>query len=127
MPDQRLRTHPENRLDPTIQLVDLPASAQGLRAEAHHAVAGHRQVAVFRHGPVTLISFVFEAGGTMKEHQADGVVTIHALSGHLRVAVGGQLFDLTTGRLLGLGPRIPHTVSAIEASEMLLTVHKGVA
>jgi quercetin dioxygenase-like cupin family protein len=37
-----------------------------------------------------MVSFVFEPGGLPKEHQADGVVTIHALSGHLRVVAEGR-------------------------------------
>lgn len=81
---------------------------------------------VFRHGPITLISFIFEPGGLLKEHEADGVVTIHSLSGHLRVVAEDETYDLTAGRLLALGPHIPHTVTAVTASEMLLTVHRGV-
>ncbi len=127
MPDpNRLRPHPEDRLDPSAQLVDLPATSTSLRNEAHNAVAGHHQMAVFRHGPVTLIAFVFEPGGRLKEHQTDGVVTIHVLAGHLRVVVDDEVHELTAGRLLGLGPNVPHTVTALAASEMLLTVHRGV-
>lgn len=127
MPDpNRLRPHPEDRLASPLQLVDLPATAAALRREPHDAVAGHRQIAVFRHGPVTLLSFVFEPDGLLKEHQADGVVTIHVLSGHLRVITADAAYDLTAGRLLAVAPHVPHTVIAVLASEMLLTVHKGV-
>lgn len=122
----RLRPHPEDRLSPTIQLVDLPATAAALRLEPHHAVAGHRQIAVFRHGPVTLVSFAFEPNGILKEHKADGVVTILALAGHIRVVAEEEAYDLTAGRLLALAPNVVHTVMAVTTSEMLLTVHKGV-
>lgn len=122
----RLRPRPEDRMDPAIQMVDLTATAAALRGEPHNAVAGHRQMAVFRHGPVTLVSFVFEPNGVVKEHKADGVVTILCLSGHLRVVAEDDAYDLTAGRLLALGPNVPHTVMAMTASEMLLTVHKGV-
>ncbi|HWA58679.1 MAG TPA: hypothetical protein VG692_15575 [Gemmatimonadales bacterium] len=127
MPDSaRLRPHPEDRLAAPVQLVDLPAAAAALRGEAHPAVAGHRQIAVFRHGPVTLVTFAFEPQGILKEHQTDGVVTIHALTGHLRVVADEDAYDLTAGRLMALAPNIPHTVLALTASEMLLTIHKGV-
>jgi hypothetical protein len=56
--------------------VDLAATAAALRAEPHSPVSGHRQIAVYRNGPVTLVSFLFEPGGIMKEHRTDGVVTI---------------------------------------------------
>jgi quercetin dioxygenase-like cupin family protein len=122
----RLRPHPEERLAGPVQLVDLAETATALRREAHDPVAGHRQIAVYRHGPVTLVSFVFEPEGILKEHRADGVVTILALTGHIRVVAEEQAYDLTAGRLLALNPNVPHTVMAVTASEMLLTVHKGV-
>ena len=128
MPDSdRLRPHPGDRLDPTQQFMDLAATATALAAEAHPAVDGHRQMTLFRRGPVTLIEFVFAPGGHLKEHQADGVVTLHALSGRLGVAVDGTTHELNAGQLLALGPKILHSVTAVAASTMLLTVHRGVA
>lgn len=126
MPDStRLRPHPEDRLASPVQLIDLPATSAALRREPHAPVAGHRQIAVFRRGPVTLLTFAFDTDGILKEHQTDGVVTIHALTGHLRVIVDEDAFELTAGRLLALAPSTRHTVLALEPSDMLLTVHKG--
>ncbi|HET9064558.1 MAG TPA: hypothetical protein VFN22_01895 [Gemmatimonadales bacterium] len=121
-PPDRLRPPPDERLAAPVTVVDLSATARRLRAEPHAAVSGHRQIAVFRHGPVTLVSFAFDAGGALKQHHAEGVVTIHAISGHLRVMAGGTSHDLHAGQLIGLATSVPHTVEAIEASEMLLTV-----
>lgn len=120
----RLRPHPEDRLASAVQVVSLAATAAQLRAELHAPVAGHRQIAVFRHGPVTMLQFVFEAGGLLKEHQADGVVTIHTLSGRLMVIADEEPHELGPGELVALAPAVPHSVRAIEASEMLLTVHR---
>lgn len=120
----RLRTHPEDRLASAVQVVSLATTAAQLRAEAHASVAGHRQIAVFRHGPVTMLQFVFEANGLLKEHQADGVVTIHALSGRLLVIAEEEPHALGPGELVALAPGVLHSVRAIEPSEMLLTVHR---
>lgn len=127
MPLDRLRTPPEERLAAPVQLVDLSATTTALRAEAHLPVAGHRQIAVYRQGPVTLVSFLFDPAGIMKEHRADGVVTIHVLSGHLQVTATDHTYELTAGCLLALGPNVSHTVLAMATSEMLLTVHRTVA
>lgn len=126
MPDaQRLRPHPEDRFAAPVQQFDLPATLAALRLEPHHAVAGHRQIAIFRRGPVTVLAFDFEPRGCLKEHRADGVVIIQALSGQLRVTTGDASHDLPEGHLVALEPGVLHSVHALTASSMLLTVCKG--
>jgi quercetin dioxygenase-like cupin family protein len=121
---ERLRPHPEDRLASPVQVVDLAAAAAELRAEPHPAVAGHRQIAVVRHGPVTIIQFVFNEGGLLKEHAAEGVVTIQVLSGRLRVVVEEEAREVGPDELMALAPGVPHSVLALEPTDMLLTVHR---
>jgi quercetin dioxygenase-like cupin family protein len=121
---ERLRQHPEDRLASPVQVVDLAAAAAGLKAEAHASVSGHRQIAVVRHGPVTIIQFVFDEGGLLKEHRAEGVVTIHVLSGRLQVVVDEESRAVGAGELMALAPGVPHSLLALAPSEMLLTVHR---
>jgi quercetin dioxygenase-like cupin family protein len=122
---ERLRPHPEERLASPVEFIDLKARAALLRAEAHPPVSGHRQIAVFRNGAVTLVMFAMEPGGLLKEHRADGVVTIHALAGRIEVIASGETHLLLPGQLLALAPGVPHSVSADISSEMLLTVCKA--
>lgn len=123
-PNERLREHPEGRLAAPVQLVTLAAAAARLRAEPHPSVTGHRQITIVRHGPVTLVLFVFDTDGLLKEHRAEGIVTIHVLDGRLQVMADGETHELEAGALLALAPGIPHAVRAATASEMLLTVHR---
>ncbi len=109
---ERLREHPEDRLSPPIQVINLAESAARLRGESHPAVAGHRQIAVFRSGPVTLVHFLFDADGELKEHRADGVVTIHVLAGQLIVSAEGVDHALSAGAVIAFGPGVPHGVRA---------------
>jgi len=119
----RLRPHPHERLSSPAQQVDLAEAANLLRSEQHAAVSGHRQVTVLRDGPVTVVLFVFEAGGTVRQHQAPGVVTIHVLAGRLDVALPDATHGVMGGQILSLAPGVPHSIRAIDASEMLLTVY----
>ena len=123
-PPDRLRPHPSDRWSHDATVIDLGSAVAGLQAEDHHAIAGHRQVALGRQGPVTLLLFVFETGGALKEHHAEGVVTIHALTGHLEVDLGDQRSELRKGQLLILPPRLRHAVRALEPSELLVSIHK---
>jgi quercetin dioxygenase-like cupin family protein len=119
--------HPKDRLADPVQHVSLADAAARLRAEPHEAVAGHRQVALVRHGPVSLILFAFERDGALKEHRTDGAVTIHALTGRLTVTTAGSDVQLSAGELVSLAPNLLHSVHALESSEMLLTICRTAA
>ena len=121
-PDERLRPHSHERLAVPIQHIDLAAFAARLRAEAHAPVAGHRQVALVRRGPLTVILFVFEADGFIPEHRTDGEVTIPVLAGRLEVTGDGDVLPLGGGEIVALAPKQAHAVRATETAEMLLTV-----
>jgi len=122
--DDRLRPHPKDRLAASVQRISFVDAAAKLRAEPHAAVSGHRQVTLVKHGPVTVILFVFERGGALKEHQTDGEVTIQVLAGRLAVSVGTEQLELGAQEIVALAPGQRHAVRAIEGSEMLLTVFR---
>jgi quercetin dioxygenase-like cupin family protein len=58
----------------------------------------------------------------MKEHHADGTLSIQVLKGQLRVSVNGKSHDLPTGTLFTLGHSIRHDVEANGDSAFLLTI-----
>ena len=105
-----------------VQRISLADAMTRLRAEAHGAVAGHRQIALVRHGRMSLILFAFERDGALKEHRTDGEVTIHVLAGSLAVTVADHEHRLGSGELVSIAGGQLHSVHALEPSEMLLTV-----
>lgn len=122
-PEPRLREHPVSRFEGDIHFFDLNAATQQLCGESHSATEGHRQIALYHYGSVTQVLFAFDAGGTLEEHAASGVVSIHVLNGALAVGAGGQDHELKGGQVLMLAPGVRHSVHALEISNMLLTVH----
>ena len=118
----RLRTAPQERFAPSVQLFDLSAAAAPLRREPRGPRDGHRQVALDRHGPMTLVLFTFEEGGLFKDHQVPGMATLMVTRGRLHVSTAEGGHDLGPGQVLTIGPGVVHSVRAGEASEMLLTV-----
>ena len=119
---ERLRPSPQQRFAPSVQLFDLSAAASQLRAEPQTPRNGHRQVALDRHGPMTLVLFTFEQGGVFKNHQVPGMATLMLTRGHLRITTEDGDHELRPGQVLTIGPGVVHSVQAPEASEMLLTV-----
>lgn len=124
MPDsRRLRAHPQERFSPIAQAFDLNEAAAKLRAEPHGPVDGHRQVALYRHGPVTLLLFILEPDATL-QYEAPGLVTIHLLKGGLQASVEGAQHTVKAGQILTIDAGAVHTVRATGPVEMLVTLHK---
>jgi len=120
---ERLRPQPEERFAGVARTFDLGAALAALRAEAHEAQDGHRQITLFHRSPVAYVLFAFDPGGALNEHAANGLVTIHVLEGRMNVRADGLEHDLPAGQVLILNPGVLHDVRAVEAGAMLLTVH----
>jgi quercetin dioxygenase-like cupin family protein len=69
---------------------------------------------------VTMI--VLAAGGEIREHQAEGPITVHVLSGGMQFTVAGSVHDLKAGDLLVVGARIRHAVASRDGATFLLTL-----
>jgi quercetin dioxygenase-like cupin family protein len=121
--EDRLRPPPSARNRGPEQLVNLIAAAKALREEPHPGRDGHRQIGLIHREHMRAVLFAFDEGGRLPEHSAPGLVTIHVLTGHLRVTTPADSYDLGPGRMLVLEPDVAHDIEAPEQSDMLLTVH----
>ena len=118
----RPRPRPEKRFSKPQDHVDLGAAAEALLDEPQLTAQGHRQKALFRHGPATLALYCFEAGGHLPLHVVDGTVIIHVLEGSLRIRTPDAEHAISADHLLRLAPGVPHDLHADKPSRMLLTV-----
>lgn len=121
--EERLRPPPVERFKGPSHLFDLDAVAEGLRSEDHPSRHGHRQMTLFQRDHITHVAFTFDKDGHLAEHSAPGLVTIHVHAGRLLVTEGGRKHELAAGHVLVLAPGVPHDVTAMEPSIMMLTVH----
>ena len=55
-------------------------------------------------------------------HKVPGSISIHLISGHIRLRALERTFDLLPGSLLALDKEMPHEVQAMEESAFLLTI-----
>lgn len=86
---------------------------------------GHMQKALYRLGPTTTAIFAFEAGARLDQHALEGEAIIHVLTGRVHVQTDQAKHELGPDDLLLLNPSVPHDVTAIEPTRMLLTVVLG--
>jgi quercetin dioxygenase-like cupin family protein len=121
--EPRSRPHPTERFAAPEHRFDLREVADFLRREGSKASSGHRQVAVYKRGPTTLILFVFEEGGLLKDHSTGGIATIQCIDGALEVETENGTHEIGPRQLVVLDSHVRHSVRAKRASEMLLSVH----
>ncbi|MGD0445274.1 MAG: cupin domain-containing protein [Edaphobacter sp.] len=84
--------------------------------------AGLYSKTLFKKHDLRVVLISMQAAAHMKEHHADGTLSIQILKGRLRVSVNGKPHELATGNLFTLGHSIRHHVEAKEDSAFLLTI-----
>jgi len=77
---------------------------------------------LFKKHDFRCVLIAMEQSATMKEHHADGTISVQVLKGRLRFGAQGGQHELTAGNLLTLGASIKHDVEALEDSAFLLTI-----
>jgi quercetin dioxygenase-like cupin family protein len=69
-----------------------------------------------------IVLIALQKGGHLEEHSADARISIHTLSGHVKLQLPGQTVDLPDGHLLVLDRALEHDLEALEESAILLTI-----
>jgi quercetin dioxygenase-like cupin family protein len=77
---------------------------------------------LFKKHDLRVVLISMQDAAHMKEHHADGTISIQVLKGQLRVSVNGKPHDLPVGTLFTLGHSIRHDVEAKGDSAFLLTI-----
>ena len=83
---------------------------------------GHYARTLFKKHDLRIVLVQMENGGRMKEHHADGTLSVQVLKGQVRVNVAGKAHELGVGRLLTLAASIRHDVEALADAAFLLTI-----
>ncbi len=114
------RPHSPPMAEPFMEF-DLPAEVHRLKAETTWSTGQNARTLV-KYGDFRVVLIALAAEARMPEHKAEGRVTIHVLSGHLRLTAAGRTFDLRSGGVLALDQGVAHDVRALEESALLLTI-----
>lgn len=119
-------THPpagEYPRSAPVHHLDLEVAASQLLSELPGKRRRTRNLA--RESGVSAMLMALEAGDVVKEHSAEGVVTIQLLRGHVFVSMGSESLELRQEQLLMFQPGIRHDLRAEEQSVLLLTITGG--
>jgi quercetin dioxygenase-like cupin family protein len=104
-----------------VLALDLGEEMQLVRGEL---ASGHARIArtLVKEGPLRLTLVGLGPGGVIREHEADGPVTIHVLDGELELNAGGETRAHRVGALIALDRRVRHAISSPRGALFLLTL-----
>jgi quercetin dioxygenase-like cupin family protein len=83
---------------------------------------GHFVRTLFKNSDIRMVLILMDKGSILKEHHADGTLSIQVLNGSIRFTAQGDEYSLQANSVLMLGPSIEHKVEALDDSVFLLTI-----
>jgi quercetin dioxygenase-like cupin family protein len=113
------QAHP---LTGTALSFDLALEAKQLKSEPTWELHGHNAKTLVKHADVRVVLIALRAGARMQESKTDQCVTLHALSGRLRLRLPDEAIELPAGALLALDHTVVHDVEALEESVFVMTL-----
>jgi quercetin dioxygenase-like cupin family protein len=118
--DHHRRPHASTMASPFLEF-DLAAEVDRLRLESTWH-AGQNSRTLIKYDDFRVVLTAVRSGTHISEHRTDGRISIHMLSGHLRLNAVGRAFDLRPGSLVALDQGESHALEALEDSTFLLTI-----
>ena len=119
-PTPHRRPHAPPMAEPLMEF-DLPAEIDRLRTETTWST-GQNAKTLVKYDDLRVVLTALRAKARIPEHKTEGRISVHVISGHLRLRAGGRTFSLRQGSLLTLDHGVPHDVEALEESAFVLTI-----
>jgi quercetin dioxygenase-like cupin family protein len=114
------RPHAPPMASPFLEF-DLTAEMKHLRDETTWNT-GRNSRTIVKYDDFRVVLMALQANMRVSEHKTDGRISIHMLSGHVRLNALGRTFDLRPGSLVALDQGSAHDLEAMEESAFLLTI-----
>jgi quercetin dioxygenase-like cupin family protein len=114
------RPHAPPMAGPFLEF-DLTAEVDRLHREVTWKT-GRNARTLMKYDDLRVVLTALRANARIQEHKTEGRISVHMLSGHLRLNASGRTFDLLPGSLLALDQGTPHDIEALEESAFLLTI-----
>jgi quercetin dioxygenase-like cupin family protein len=114
------RPHAPPMASPFLEF-DLTSEVERLHGESTWKT-GQNARTLIKYDDLRVVLMALRAGAHIPAHRANGRISVHVLSGHVRLNASGRAFDLLPGSLLALDVRAPHDLEALEDSAVLLTI-----
>ena len=108
--------------EPLLQ-IDFERELQQLRREdSWERETGRSSKTLAKYPNFRIVLILMKSGTRMRQHRAEGRISIQQLMGQVRIHLADRKVTLSTGHLLVLDCGVLHDVEALEESALLLTI-----
>jgi quercetin dioxygenase-like cupin family protein len=108
--------------DPLLQ-IDFERELQQLRLEdSWQRETGRSSKTLAKYPDFRIVLILMKSGTRMRQHRAEGRVSIQQLKGQASIHLADRKVTLSTGHLLVLDCGVLHDVEALQESALLLTI-----
>jgi len=114
------RPHAPPMASPFLEF-DLAAEVKTLHGETTWNT-GRNSRTLVKYDDFRVVLMALQPKARVREHKTDGRISVHMLSGHVRLNASGRTFDLRPGSLVALDEGSSHDIEAMEESAFLLTI-----
>jgi hypothetical protein len=114
------RPHAPPLASPFLEF-DLAAEVEQLHREETWK-RGRNTRTLMKYDDFRVVLTALQSGKSVPVHKTEGRVSVHVLSGHIRLGAFGRTFDMLPGSLLALDPGAPHDIEALAESAYVLTI-----
>lgn len=112
----------DTSINPPLHAFDLSEELERAHQAEGWRQGKHSARTLLKATDLRVVLIAVHAGDRIEEHRAPGPISIHALSGHIRVTVGHRAIDVPAGQVLTLERDATHAVEAVAESAFLLTI-----
>jgi quercetin dioxygenase-like cupin family protein len=83
---------------------------------------GQNAKTLVKYADLRVVLIGLRTNAQMPRHKASGRITIHMISGHIRLHALERTFDLLPGSLLAFDKEVSHNLQALQDSAFLLSI-----
>ena len=109
-------------MDAPVVPINIPDFLRQIKKEPAWENSDRNAITVFKSEEMRIVLIALHKEAIIKEHTANGVISVQVLDGEINFDTEGKTFHLTKGEIIALHRKLPHRVFAVQESVFLLTV-----
>lgn len=118
-----LRPEGERILDAPLVHIDLKDFSKTIKSEKAWKEKDRNAITVYKTDGMRMVLIALHKGAVLEKHIANGTINIQVLEGEIDFSTPDQSIKLNEGKVIALHKNIPHEITAIKESIILLTLN----